>query len=508
MANLNLSEFTEKLFVADADHTFIWDTANAISKRVSRNSWLNSGTLTSDAPVTISQTWTTTGTYTAAKVNVTETATANTLSRLLDLQLGAVSKLAVRKDGSLLLLGTAPSGVSTAASAAIRFTGSGRIEFASEYSTCGIQMGGAGTLITAPVLTLGGAWVAISNDAFGNNPSYLVSEATNTLALRNGEAPQTFRLYNTYSAGGTNFERLNIQWSGGAARIFPDAGGTGTLKTVYLGSDSVANNAFLVNGASNLVQINTSGVERMRITSAGNVGIGTTSPTSKLHVAETWNAAGTTFTAVNVNVTDTASAATSKLLNLQVEGVSKFSVDKSGIIALPQTGGDAAALICGGTAITNAAAYIGIYGIRLDSTSALQWSSGKNLNTLDTILLRDGEADHLAMRRSTNGQKFSVYGTYPGAAWERFTITAPTSGNVLLGTYKGTGGIARGLELQADGTTRMLITAAGAIIQRPLASVTPPDNGDLVIEATSNTTLTFKLKGTDGTVRTGTITLA
>jgi hypothetical protein len=34
------------------------------------------------------------------------------------------------------------------------------------------------------------------------------------------------------------------------------------------------------------------------------------------------------------------------------------------------------------------------------------------------------------------------------------------------------------------------------------------DNGDVVFEATNNTTFTVKLKGSDGTVRTGTITLA
>jgi hypothetical protein len=180
-----------------------------------------------------------------------------------------------------------------------------------------------------------------------------------------------------------------------------------------------------------------------------------------LHVAETWNASGTTFTAAKVDVTDTASASTSKLLDLQVGGVSKFSVDKSGLITLPQTGGDASGVVCGGSVIINAAAYIGIYGLRLDSTNTITWSPGKNLNVQDTILLRDGEADHLAMRRTTNGQKFSVYGTYPGAAWERFSITAPTSGNVLLGTYKGTGGIARGLEFQTDGVSRWTISTAG-----------------------------------------------
>jgi hypothetical protein len=42
----------------------------------------------------------------------------------------------------------------------------------------------------------------------------------------------------------------------------------------------------------------------------------------------------------------------------------------------------------------------------------------------------------------------------------------------------------------------------------PSASLTPASNGNLVIEATSNTQLTFKLKGSDGTVRSGTITLS
>lgn len=42
----------------------------------------------------------------------------------------------------------------------------------------------------------------------------------------------------------------------------------------------------------------------------------------------------------------------------------------------------------------------------------------------------------------------------------------------------------------------------------PGTSVTPVDNGDVVFEATNNTTFTVKLKGTDGTVRSGTVTLA
>lgn len=43
---------------------------------------------------------------------------------------------------------------------------------------------------------------------------------------------------------------------------------------------------------------------------------------------------------------------------------------------------------------------------------------------------------------------------------------------------------------------------------QPGSSLTPAANGDLKIEATNNTTLTFKFKGSDGTVRSGTVALS
>lgn len=50
-------------------------------------------------------------------------------------------------------------------------------------------------------------------------------------------------------------------------------------------------------------------------------------------LTDTWNAGATTFTAVKMNVTDTASAAGSLLIDLQVGGVSQFSVTKGGVLA-------------------------------------------------------------------------------------------------------------------------------------------------------------------------------
>lgn len=43
---------------------------------------------------------------------------------------------------------------------------------------------------------------------------------------------------------------------------------------------------------------------------------------------------------------------------------------------------------------------------------------------------------------------------------------------------------------------------------KPSSSLTPTVNGTMTIQATSNTQLTFKLKGSDGTVRSGNLTLS
>jgi hypothetical protein len=53
-----------------------------------------------------------------------------------------------------------------------------------------------------------------------------------------------------------------------------------------------------------------------------------------LNLSQTWNSATTTFTGLKLNATDTASAADSKLLDLQVGGASKFSVTPEGIVSL------------------------------------------------------------------------------------------------------------------------------------------------------------------------------
>ena len=64
--------------------------------------------------------------------------------------------------------------------------------------------------------------------------------------------------------------------------------------------------------------------------------------------------------------------------------------------------------------------------------------------------------------------------------------------------------LSKRLEIDSNGHTEL----SGGLTWAPRTSVTPLSNGDLTVEATNDTTLTFKYKGSDGTVRTGTITLS
>jgi hypothetical protein len=113
-------------------------------------------------------------------------------------------------------------------------------------------------------------------------------------------------------------------------------------------------------------------------------------------LTDTWNAGGTTFVGIKLNATDTASAAASLLMDLQVGGVSRFSVRKDGVA-------------------TAAASFeTPNFGIN-NSAGAFYWKN-------DLFLLRDA-ADTLAQRRSTNPQAFRVYNTFTDASnYERFSV--------------------------------------------------------------------------------------
>jgi len=145
-----------------------------------------------------------------------------------------------------------------------------------------------------------------------------------------------------------------------------------------------------------------------------------------------WTSSGTTYTAVKMNVTDTASNAASLLADFQVGGSSKASIQKDGaILASPSTGfayvGFANSYLTrkdvqnGSNSITTTVAGVPELAVQQAGIVArslqLGTSSGTAI-TSDVFINRDA-ANTLAQRNSTNAQTFYVYNTTDGTNSER-----------------------------------------------------------------------------------------
>ena len=90
---------------------------------------------------------------------------------------------------------------------------------------------------------------------------------------------------------------------------------------------------------SKLIDLQVGGVSMFNVGRTGNVNIVTLSPAQGTITADaamidavvTWNNGAVTFNAWKLNVTNTASAAASKLIDLQVGGVTQFNVTRAGV---------------------------------------------------------------------------------------------------------------------------------------------------------------------------------
>ena len=171
-------------------------------------------------------------------------------------------------------------------------------------------------------------------------------------------------------------------------------------------------------------------------------------------LADTWNDGATTFTGIGLDVTDTASSSSSLLMDLQVGGASKFSVDKSGNIAFPQDGvtiypESGSKLRLGNTSNKTSFEWQHLTGVRVAAGTYFAWDSSSNLGGLPNlaVALFADAANTLAQRNSTNAQTFNLYNTYTdGSNYERGFMK--WNSNVLeIGTEAAGTGTARALHI-------------------------------------------------------------
>jgi hypothetical protein len=187
-----------------------------------------------------------------------------------------------------------------------------------------------------------------------NNTGALISHST---------SPILTQAYNT-SDEVTNFERATVQWSSNTFSIITNAGGTGVVRTLQIGNTGVTT-TYTSSSAVQKISNNfgtTSSTGVIGIINSGTfTGANTATPQIAYQIAPTINQTGTSgYTALQVNSTETATGSGTKLLlDLQIGGSSKLSIDNTGVIQVSQnsTGAGSAALGANSPATTNTAPY-------------------------------------------------------------------------------------------------------------------------------------------------------
>jgi hypothetical protein len=340
----------------------------------------------SGSALNIAQTWNTNLTPTALSVNVTDLS-SNAASLLMDLRVSGSSKMEVSKSGNIRVKSTSADGGPLGHAMGFDIGG----------SVWGFSNGGAnsfrfGTLNNAYLyVTSAKQWRFAGTTNIGWSPGtpdgaadlLLVRDgASGTLAQRNDASPQESRIYGTYSSSGANYERFFVKTNtGGATQVGLSAAGTGQHRSLE----------FVTGGAT-----------RMTVTSAGNVGVGTSTPTFQL------DADGTLAIG---KITDTTSQG--ELMRLRVGS----SGGSTGYISFKRAGGGNASYNFG--LLGN-----GVLSIRQDGDSADAWSisSSGTVNSNKTFIF--GSAN------GTISSESYFYNSSSGVETLPIRIANPSTGNL------------------------------------------------------------------------------
>jgi len=184
--------------------------------------------------IDLAGTWNTTGTPTAFKVNVTDTA-SNAASLLMDLQAGGTSMAKLSKEGVFSVRESLEFSATAAVGANRGFASLGTSDISIYLSgnrhwsfTNNILYG----LSSSPTILLLSD-TAPSIEFGASSDTRLTRDAANTLAQRNGTNAQILRVYNTFTDA-SNHERAYMRWTSNVLEIGAEAAGTGTQRAMRL----------------------------------------------------------------------------------------------------------------------------------------------------------------------------------------------------------------------------------------------------------------------------------
>lgn len=313
---------------------------------------------------------------------------------------------------------------------------------------------GSGSLVPVITVNAKGLITAISTTA--------VSGGGGGITSINGDTTSAQLL--TVGTAGTNFAIDSTTTPGTSVFNIPDASAT-ARGLVTTGTQTIA-------GAKTF-------------SSAPAITLATITTSQPMTISQTWNAAGVTFESFVVDVTKTAAAAGSHLLNLKFAGVSKFSVGYNeysyvDLRLAEQTGSTYGGLTPGNTGEIHLFTGAGdtgsvgtpilvtvsnVYGLTTEGTLGYSWYSAAHNSSRDLFLFRDA-AGTLAQRNSTNAQTFRVYNTYTSSTSFENGQLQWASNEFRIGTSVGSaGGTLRSVIVgttNSAGTWRPAITVVGS----------------------------------------------
>ena len=289
-------------------------------------------------------------------------------------------------NGTTVGASTASTGAFTTLSASGAFSANG-----------GVTLGDA----SGDALTINSSAVSIPNGLNFDSNTLVIDATNNRVGVGVASPSQALSVQRTGSGDA-------ITWAsstGKTAYAYADGSGIG----IFSGA-SVTNTGFYANDTSNYFAVYTSSTERMRINSSGNVGIGTSSPSTLLHVSGSGVAA--TF-----NRTDNVA-----VISLQYNGT------QGGFIGTT------------GAGITTFYDNTGSEKMRITSTGdvGIGTSSPTNKLTVNGSIGASGSNGAFSLyRRDTNAYAVGLYSSSGGLLFDLSgvgtALTLDSSGNLGLG---------------------------------------------------------------------------
>jgi len=242
-----------------------------------------------------------------------------------------------------------------------------------------------------------------------------------------------------------------------------DLGTVGTFSTTLQSVTPTANRTVSIPDATGTIGLVNGPTGSIQFNEAGAL-----NGTSDFSTSLVWDSA-TIFTGLKLNVTDTAGAAGSKLLDLQINGTSRFSFVSLSTIAQRLYGNVTSTYLQLGndtgihTGASNRAIGLNTANgpVNVSPSGYLAWPASYVYDTNpDTRLYRDA-ANTLAQRNGTNAQTYRLYNTYNSPtdyARGYFTFSGQ---ELQIGTEKQTQVVAQAIRLKTATQTEPIYLAPG-----------------------------------------------